>query len=304
MNKPLPLRKGDVIAIYAPAGPVDESRRLRGMARLAAAGFVPEVADGVLAAEGYLAGDDAHRARQLEWALSLPEARAAMAARGGYGTTRLLPMVDWRKAARRPKLLVGYSDLTAVLAYVSTRRNIPCIHGPMTAADLAMRFDAEALDAFARLAAGKVSPREPWGEPMERLRGGSAEGRLTGGCLSVLTALLATRFEPDFRGALLFLEDVQEPAYRLDRMLTQWVQTGKWSRIAGILVGKIAPAKGETPDDLRRVFLDAGKRLSVPVWFGFPAGHDGRTVALPFGVRARVDAKGRLKLLEPPVGEG
>jgi len=139
---------------------------------------------------------------------------------------------------------------------------------------------------------------------MERLRGGSAEGRLTGGCLSVLTALLATRFEPDFRGALLFLEDVQEPAYRLDRMLTQWVQTGKWSRIAWILVGKIAPAKGETPDDLRRVFLDAGKRLSVPVWFGFPAGHDGRNVALPFGVRARVDAKGRLKLLEPPVGEG
>jgi muramoyltetrapeptide carboxypeptidase len=120
----------------------------------------------------------------------------------------------------------------------------------------------------------------------------------------VLTALLATRFEPDFRGALLFLEDVQEPAYRLDRMLPQWIQTGKWSKAAGILVGKIAPAKGDTADDLRRVFFDAGKRLSVPVWFGFPAGHDGRNVALPFGVRARVDAKGRLKLLEPPVGEG
>ena len=304
MNKPLPLRKGDVIAVYAPAGPVDEARLLRGMARLSAAGYIPEVADGVLAADGYLAGDDAHRTRQLEWALSLPEARAAMAARGGYGTTRLLPMVDWRKATRRPKLLVGYSDLTAVLAYASTRLNIPCIHGPMTAADLALRFDAEALDAFARLAGGKVSPREPWGEPMERHRGGAAEGRLTGGCLSVLTALLATRFEPDFRGALLFLEDVKEPAYRLDRMLTQWIQTGKWSKAAGILVGRIAPAKGDTAEDLRRVFFDAGKRLAVPVWFGFPAGHDGRNVALPFGVRARVDAKGRLKLLEPPVGEG
>ncbi len=262
------------------------------------------LAEGVLAADGYLAGDDRHRARQLEWALSLREARAAMAARGGYGTTRLLPLVDWKKASVRPKLLVGYSDLTAILAYVSTRLKIPCIHGPMTAADLALRFDAEALDAFARLAAGAVSPREPWGDPMERLRGGAAEGVLTGGCLSVLTALLSTPFEPDFRGALLFLEDVQEPAYRLDRMLTQWVQTGKWGKISGILVGKIAPAKGETPDDLRRVFLDAGKRLSVPVWYGFPAGHDGCNVALPFGVRARVDAKGRLKLLEPPVGEG
>ncbi len=304
MRRPQPLRKGDVIAVYAPAGPVDEARLLRGIARLSAAGFVPEIADGVLAADGYFAGDDSQRARRLEWALSLPEARAAMAARGGYGTTRLLPLIDWKRLMRRPKLLVGYSDLTAVLAYVSTRLKVPCIHGPMAAADLATRFDAAALDAFARLAAGKVSPREPWGEPMERLRGRGAEGMLTGGCLSVLTALLSTPFEPDFRGALLFLEDVQEPAYKLDRMLTQWVQSGRWSNVAGILVGKIAPARGDTADDLRRVFLDAGERLSVPVWYGFPAGHDGRNVALPFGVRARVDAKGRLLLLEPPVGEG
>jgi muramoyltetrapeptide carboxypeptidase len=304
MRKPLPLRKGDVIAVCAPAGPVDEGRLRRGIARLSAAGFVPEIADGLLAAQGYFAGDDAHRARQLEWALTLPEARAVMAARGGYGTTRLLPLIDWKKAARRPKLLVGFSDLTAILAYFSTRLNVPCIHGPMASADLALRFDAAALDAFARLAAGEVSPREPWGEPMERLRGGSAEGVLSGGCLSVLTALLSTPFAPDFRDALLFLEDVQEPAYRLDRMLTQWIQSGRWSRVAGILVGKIAPARGESADDLRRLFREAGKRLSVPVWFGFPAGHDGRNVALPFGVRARVDGKGRLFLLEPPVGEG
>jgi len=304
MRKPLPLRKGDVIAVCAPAGPVDAGRLGRGIARLSAAGFVPEIADGVLAAQGYFAGADGHRARQLEWALTLPEARAVMAARGGYGTTRLLPLIDWKKAARRPKLLVGFSDLTAVLAYLSTRLKIPCIHGPMAAADLALRYDAGALDAFARLAAGEVSPREPWGEPMERLRGGSAEGVLTGGCLSVLTSLLSTPFSPDFRNALLFLEDVQEPAYRLDRMLTQWIQSGRWSEVAGILVGRIAPARGETAEDVRRVFHEAGKRLSVPVWFGFPAGHDGRNVALPFGVRARVDAKGRLRLLEPPVGEG
>jgi len=303
MRKPLPLRKGDVIAVCAPAGPVDPGRLGRGIARLSRAGFVPEIADGLLARRGYLAGDDAHRARQMEWALGLPEARAVMAARGGYGTTRLLPLLDWRKAFRRPKLLVGYSDLTAVLAYVSTRLKVPCIHGPMAAADLALRFDAEALDAFARLAAGKVSPREPWGEATERLAGGSAEGVLTGGCLSVLTSLLATPYVPDFRGALLFLEDVQESAYRIDRMLTQWIQSGRWARVAGIVVGRIAPVRGETPDGLKRLFADAGRRLSVPVRYGFPAGHDGRNVALPFGVRARIDAKGRLFLLESPVGE-
>ncbi|RJP23977.1 MAG: LD-carboxypeptidase [Deltaproteobacteria bacterium] len=301
MRKPLPLKKGDVIAVCAPAGPVDRGRLDRGIARLSAAGFVPETAEGVLAADGYLAGTESHRLRQLEWALTLPEARAVMAARGGYGTTRLLPLLDWRNAARRRKLLVGFSDLTAILAYVSTRLKFPCVHGPMAAADLAVRYDAEALDAFRRLSAGEASPREPWGETMERVRGREAEGVLTGGCLSVLTALLSTPHEPDFRGALLFLEDVGEPSYRIDRMLTQWIQSGKLSKIRGIVVGKMAPVRGDTFAGLLRVFHEAGKRLSVPVWYGFPAGHHGRNVAIPFGVRARVDGKGRLFLLESPV---
>jgi len=303
MRKPLPLEKGDVIAICAPAGPVDASRLERGIARLRAAGYVPEIAEGVLASKGYLAGGDAHRARRFEWALTLPEARAVMAARGGFGTARILPLVDWKKAIRRRRLIVGFSDLTAVLSYLSTRLGFPCLHGPMAAADLALRFDPGALDAFSRLAAGKVAPREPWGDPADRLRGGPAEGVLTGGCLSVLTSLLGTPYEPDFRGALLFLEDVGEPAYRLDRMLTQWIQSGRLSKISGILAGTMAPARGESQEDLRRVFHEAGKRLGVPVRYGFPAGHDGKNVALPFGVRARFDSRGRLFLLESPVEE-
>jgi muramoyltetrapeptide carboxypeptidase len=171
----------------------------------------------------------------------------------------------------------------------------------MVAADLALRFDGGALEAFIRLAAGNVSPREPWGGAMEPLRGGAAEGILSGGCLSVLTALLGTPHEPDFRGALLFLEDVGEPAYRLDRMLTQWIQSGRLARISGILVGTMAPARGETEEDLRKAFHAAGAALSVPVWYGFPAGHEGRNVPLPFGVRARVTARGRLFLTESPV---
>ena len=299
---PRPLRKGDVIAIVAPGGPVDRGRLNRGLARLSAAGFVPETAEGLLHREGYLAGDDRHRAAQMEWALTLPEARAVMAARGGYGTTRLLPLLDWRRAAARPKLLIGYSDVTALLAYVSTRLRTTAIHGPMAAtADLAYRPDRNALEAFVRLVGGHVSPREPWGLPCERLRGGAAEGVLTGGCLSVLTALLGTPYEPDFRGALLFLEDVREPSYRIDRMLTQWVQSGRLRRIRGIVAAKIAPVKPEEEGEIRKVFASAGKRLSVPVWYGFPAGHTRPNYPLPFGVRARIDARGRLFLLESPV---
>src|SRR3972149_1859571 len=142
MRKALPLMKGDVIAVCAPAGPVDASRLDRGIARLAAAGFVPEIADGVLASEGYVAGGDAHRASQVEWALTPPQAPAVMAAGGR-------------------KRVVGFSALGAVLSYLSTRLGFPCLHGPMAAADLAGRFDPAALDAFSRLAAGEGSPREP-----------------------------------------------------------------------------------------------------------------------------------------------
>lgn len=298
---PRPLRKGDVIAIVAPGGPVDRGRLARGLARLSAAGFIPETAAGLLHREGYLAGDDRHRAAQMEWARSLPEARAVMAARGGYGTTRLLPLLDWRRVAAHPRLLIGYSDITAVLAYVSTRLRLPAIHGPMAAADLASRPDRNAFEAFVRLVGGHISPREPWGLPCERLRGGAAEGILTGGCLSVLTALLGTPYEPDFRGALLFLEDVREPSYRIDRMLTQWVQSGRLRKIGGIVAAKITPVKHEEEEDIRKVFASAGKRLSVPVWYGFPAGHTRPNYPLPFGVRARIDARGRLFLLESPV---
>src|SRR3990170_5949522 len=111
--RPGPLRKGDVIAVIAPAGPVDPARLSRGISRLSAVGFVPEIAKGVLDRDGYLAGNDGHRAAQMEWALALPEARAVMAARGGDGTTRLPPLVDWKKAAARPPPLIGYSDITA-----------------------------------------------------------------------------------------------------------------------------------------------------------------------------------------------
>lgn len=303
LRKPLPLREGDLVRLVSPAGPVDRNKLDRGVARLSAAGYVIEVPDGVYENGGYLAGDDAHRAAQVNDALAAPGVRAVVAARGGFGTTRLMPRIDWKRAAAARRLVVGYSDLSAILSYMATRLKVPAIHGPMPAADLANRFDAEALDAFVRLAAGAVSPKEAWGTPCERLRGGAAEGILSGGCLSVLASLLGTPYVPDFRGALLFLEDVGEPAYRIDRSLTQWLQSGRWSGVQGIVVGRTAPVKGESEDDLRGLFAGAAKTLGVPCWYGFPAGHEGPNYALPFGVPARIDTKGRLFLCESPVAD-
>ena len=128
-----------------------------------------------------------------------------MAARGGYGTTRILPLIDWKKAVRRRKLtIVGFSDLTAVLSYLSTRLGFPCLHGPMVAADLALRFDPEALVRLRPPRGGGGLPAGAVGEPTERIRGGAAEGLLAGGCLSVLTALLGTPYEPISAGRCSF----------------------------------------------------------------------------------------------------
>jgi len=117
----------------------------------------------------------------------------------------------------------------------------------------------------------------------------------------VLTALLGTPYEPDFRGALLFLEDVREPSYRIDRMVTQWVQSGRLRKIGGIVVANFTSAKHGEEEEIRRVFASVGTRLSVPVWYGFPAGHTRPNYPLPFGVRARIDGRGQLFLLESPV---
>src|SRR4030066_39453 len=154
--------------------------------------------------------------------------------------------------------------MAGVLASVSPRFGLAASPAPVAAADLGGRPDGGALDAVVRLAGGNVSPREPWGTPCERLRGGGAEGVLTGGCLSVLTALLGTPYEPDFRGALLFLEDVREPSYRIDRMLTQWVQSGRLRKVAGIVAGKITPMKKEGEEEVRGAFAAAGEALSGP----------------------------------------
>jgi muramoyltetrapeptide carboxypeptidase len=301
--RPLPLRPGDAVAVVAPSGPVEGAKLERGLARLREAGYEPVRSRGILSRDRYLAGSDEKRAERLRWAFDHPEARAVWAARGGYGATRLLPLLDWRALASRRKLVVGYSDVTAILSFLSTRLHVPTVHGPMPAADLSRPGGEKSLEPFARLVAGETECGERWGPPCVPLRGGTAEGILAGGCLSVLTSLLGTPYEPDFRGAILFLEDVAEPAYRIDRMLAQWLQSGRLSDVRGILVGRLVPARGETEVEAAHPVAEAAARLSVPCWYGFPAGHGGANVPIPFGVRGRVDGKGRLSLLESPVGD-
>jgi muramoyltetrapeptide carboxypeptidase len=256
------------------------------------------------ARQGFLAGSDQRRADQLTRALQEGDTRAVWCIRGGYGTARLLRLLDLPRLRRHPKLLVGFSDVTALLAQLARPGGFVTIHGPViTQLSRLPGTDLRWLEAllFGTRAPGRV--------PLGRTRTlvpGTADGRLVAGNLSILASLAGTRFAPDLGGALLCLEDVGEQAYRLDRLLWQLASAGLLRRCRGIVVGELVGCKpeGTGPHSARRVLERAVAALGLPALSGAAFGHGGRNVALPVGVRARLDAGARtLTLLEPAVRE-
>jgi muramoyltetrapeptide carboxypeptidase len=251
---------------------------------------------------GELAGTDEERAADLAWALGDPDVRAVWFARGGYGVTRILDRVDYRVLARRPRVLLGFSDLTALFAPVVRRASVPAFYGPVVA-DLRRpgRFDARSLDRVLAEPASATTHRLP---ARGILVPGRARGPLIGGCLSLLQALVGTPFEPDYRNAVLFFEEIGEAAYRVDRMLTHLRTAGRLDQVAGVVVGHMVDCgphrRGGRP--LRQVLREALADLGVPVVTGLPAGHGPRTLTLPLGFTATLDTAARSLRLAPPMG--
>lgn len=252
--------------------------------------------EGLLARKGYLAGDDARRLEELRAALVDPAVDAIVAARGGYGATRLLPRLDPALVARHPKLLVGFSDVTALHA-VWARAGVRSIHGPMVAA--LGRAPPPLVERWVRAVEGEPAPAC---DGLETLAPGRATAPLVGGNLAVLCALLGGPHAPSFEGRVVFLEDTGERPYRVDRMLTTLRQAGL-GRAAAIAVGQLTDC-APNPDgvEARDVVAERLSDLGVPVVCGVPAGHVDDNRELPLGAPVRVDADaGRLELLEPAV---
>lgn len=261
---------------------------------------------GVCERWAYLAGTDEVRGADLQRMMDAPDVRAIFCARGGYGSQRLLPSLDWRGVLRHPKALVGYSDVTALLGAAVTS-GVIAVHGPMVAKELASGL---APRSEAHLRALLTDPTYLWrAEVPETIRPGRARGRLVGGCLSVLAATLGTPYAPVTDGAILFLEDVGERPYRLDRLLTQLKQAGRLEHVAGVVFGTLAGCPrvdGMGPLEVVR-FCCAD--LPCPVGFGLLAGHDAgpgeggtENVALPMGIQVELDTeRGWLSALEPAV---
>lgn len=304
MIRPPRLRPGSRVALVAAAGPVPEGGVDRAMERVRALGWEPVPGRFCRGRRGYLSGSDAERAEDLNAALRDPAVDAVWFLRGGYGTMRILDAVDWPALARNPKPLIGFSDNTAV-HLAAGAVGVVAFHGPHPHTPAFPDFARDnLLRVLASAEPAGVLPFPAEGPARgETLAGGSAEGPLVGGNLSLLSSTLGTPYAVQPEGAILFIEEVGEAPYRLDRMLSHLALAGVLDAVAGIAVGGITEVPGQDGDALaREVLHDRLGGLGVPVATGFPFGHFDDNWTLPVGVRARLDGDaGVLALLEPAV---
>jgi len=275
--KPLPLKKGSLISIAAPAGPFDRSRFRRGIALLKKAGFRVAFDRGIFSEKAYLAGDDNRRARELDRALSDSQSCAVLMARGGYGCQRVIPLLAKKPS---PKIVVGSSDLTAVLIHLWKKYRLPSYYGPMVAPHF---INQKNVSRLRRALTDPDFHRKQRLIARKILKPGRASGRLVGGCLSLLTATIGTPLELDTDNAILFLEDTNEEAYAVDRMLTQMEQAGKLKKVRGLVLGTFRQKKTLFPRAIEAVFSERFKNRSIPILWGVRFGHCLEPLFLPFG---------------------
>jgi len=287
---------------------VDDARLLKGVAELERLGFAVRVADGVLERRGFTAGTVENRLRQLHDLWADPAVGAIVCARGGAGTIQLLPGLDRGLLQRHPKVLVGYSDIT-LLHLEMERLGLTSLHGPMVARELADGEEAYDRASLWHALTGEGEPYASGPDDLLALADGTAEGVLRGGCLSMLAASLGTPWAPrrPDEPALLFLEDIDEKPYRVDRMLRQLRAAGAFEGVRGVVFGDMKGCAPGIDDDyaLEDVLLEALAGLDVPVAIGLSSGHTPHpNVTLPLGVRARLECAGgeaQFALLEASV---
>jgi muramoyltetrapeptide carboxypeptidase len=278
------LDPGARIVLLAPSSPFDVQAFDKGVARLRRT-YVVDHHPEITARQGYLAGSDVRRAQELLAALSDPHVEAIIAARGGYGSTRILPLLAPERVRVHAPLLVGFSDITALHA-LWAHAGVSSIHGSMVAS---LGTCSEAL--FARFCAALEGRYPARYDGLEPITTGTAEGTLLGGNLTVLTALIGTPAFPPLAGAILFLEDIGERPYRVDRMLTTWRSAGAFRGVRAVVLGSFTEGEpGPDGTSLSDVLRERLSDLGIPVAMGLPAGHCPDNAELPFGRGVTLDA--------------
>ena len=308
---PVPLHKGDTVGLVSPSSAIDDSFNLQ-LAREAmeALGFKVKAGAYIAGRRGHFAGTDAERAGDLNAMFADPAVKAIVCTRGGSGAARLLPLLDYDAIRRNPKVLLGYSDITALHNAIHAKTGLVTFHGPIGSGS----WNAFNVDQFQRVllkrelvefrnkvdAGDELVPRR---NRTITITGGKARGELVGGNLTVLTALAGSPYLPDFSGKILFLEDVSEAPYRVDRMFSTLKLMGALDKVAGVIFGECTdcnPGDGYGSLTLEQIFDDHVRPLKVPAYRGAMIGHIREQFIVPVGGRVELDAdEGRFRLLEP-----
>jgi muramoyltetrapeptide carboxypeptidase len=307
---PVPLRKGDTVGLVSPSSATDEPFDLQlAQEAMRALGFQVKTGAHYAERRGYLAGADAARAGDLNAMFADKEVKAVICARGGSGAARLLPLLDYDAIRRNPKALLGYSDITALHSAIHARTGLVTFHGPIGAGSW-NRFN---VDQFQRMFFDRElmqyrNPTDRGDELVQRenrtvtIAGGKAQGELVGGNLSVLVALAGSPYLPDFRGRILFLEDVSEAPYRIDRMFSTLKLMGVLDQVAGVIFGQCTdcdPGDGYGSLSLAQILDDYLKPLKVPAYRGAMIGHLREQFIVPVGGMVEMDADaGSFRMLE------
>ncbi len=314
--KPKKLSKGDTVGLITPASAVTREAFEKSVENLENFGFKVKYSENMRVKKGFLAGTDKQRLADLHGMFENPEVAGVVCARGGYGSGRLLPDINYDLIQSNPKVLVGYSDITALLFAIHAKTGLVCFHGPVGASE----YSDFTTDQFERnLIKGKnksvIERPKHWDEIEEptfdliKINTGTATGALVGGNLSLIVSMMGTPFDLDFDNKIVFIEDVGESPYRVDRMLTHLLNSGKLHKAKGLALGVFAgcETKPDDPDfsqslSLREVLEDRLSNLNIPVLYGLPVGHIDDNSTLPFGVEAELDVdKARLTILESGV---
>ncbi len=282
---PVRLKPGAKIGIAAPAGPFDSQTFLRGTRILEAKGFEVYVPQGLLEANGYLAGSDEHRAEFVNQLFADKSVDAIVCARGGYGSLRILHLLDYDAVAKNPKIFIGFSDITALLTVLCDRCGLVTFHGPV----LTSLADADEITKVSlfHTVSSDIKLEIEVSEGIT-LSPGAGSGILYGGNLNTLCHLVGTPFAPSLADKILFLEDRAEALYRIDRMLIQMKLAGCFKGLAGIVLGSFedcGPA-----DEIFKIINEIFSDYHVPILAGMNAGHGNPNLTLPMGIEATLDA--------------
>ncbi|MCI0625302.1 MAG: LD-carboxypeptidase [Acidobacteria bacterium] len=301
MRKPKALREGSTIGIVAPASNVDREALLQGVLALEQAGYRVRYSDQVFSQEYYFAGTHDQRAGELTRLFADPGIEAIFCARGGYGCHHLLQRLNPEVLRGHPKIFLGYSDVTVLLQYLENQCEMVSFHGPMVAREFALGEPLYDRQNFLSCLTQRIGGHRIRSLGLETLRPGTARGRLTGGCLSLITATLGTEYEIQTEGKILFLEDISAKPYQIDRMLMHLKLARKLDKVRGVVFGEMLNCVQSADQGyrLQEIVLNTLSEYSFPILYGLPSGHTTTgSVTLPFGVEVTLNADAQYLELE------